>query len=347
MDPEVTIPTCEVPDRLRPRVREAPNVPGVYRMRARNGEVIYVGKAKRLRTRLLSHLRAGPEEKSGRILRETERIDWQDYPNEFASLVAELRLIQRFRPRFNVRHRRRPTPVFLVFGPGPAPALQVQTVIPPGCGPAFGPVRGAARMRLVARDLANLFGLRDCPARTPMMLLDQRELFQIDREPACYRGEMGFCVSPCAGRATEGAYRRRVEAAARFLRGEDDSPLDRIRRAMQRAADQHGYEHAARLRDRIERLQTAVRDIARITEGAEGLSGRYRIDDPDSGARLYGIVRGCVVEETGDGPGRTLPSPARGPAARRIRNALEERLLVEAWFRHRPGERRRVRPLSG
>jgi excinuclease ABC subunit C len=85
----------------------AENRPGVYRMLTTAGEVVYVGKSKQLRTRLLSYFRcAFPEEKGARILREADRIEWDYTPSEFAALLEELRHIKRLRPRFNVAMKR-------------------------------------------------------------------------------------------------------------------------------------------------------------------------------------------------------------------------------------------------
>ena len=93
---------------MRSLVREsAADRPGVYRMLSSSGEVVYVGKSKRVRTRLLSYFRcAYPEEKGARILREAESIDWEYTPSEFAALLKELRLIKTFRPRLNVAMKR-------------------------------------------------------------------------------------------------------------------------------------------------------------------------------------------------------------------------------------------------
>ena len=76
-------------------------------MIASDGEIVYVGKSKRVRSRLLSYFRcAFPEDKGARILRDAERIEWEYMPSEFAALLEELRLIKRFRPRFNVAMKR-------------------------------------------------------------------------------------------------------------------------------------------------------------------------------------------------------------------------------------------------
>lgn len=78
------------------------NRPGTYRMIADNDRVIYVGKSRRVRTRLLSYFRAkGRRNKAARILRHAVRIEWEYAPNEFSALLNELRLIKRYRPHFN------------------------------------------------------------------------------------------------------------------------------------------------------------------------------------------------------------------------------------------------------
>src|SRR3982074_1719224 len=88
---------------MRSTVKDgAADRPGIYRMLSSEGEVLYVGKSKNVRSRLLSYFRcAYPEEKGARILRSAETIEWEYTPSEFAALLQELRLIKRFRPRYN------------------------------------------------------------------------------------------------------------------------------------------------------------------------------------------------------------------------------------------------------
>src|SRR6185295_14984346 len=93
---------------MRAFVREtAADRPGVYRMIAPDGEIVYVGKSKRVRSRLLSYFRGEyPDDKGARILRDADRIEWDYVSSEFAALLEELRLIKRYRPRFNVAMKR-------------------------------------------------------------------------------------------------------------------------------------------------------------------------------------------------------------------------------------------------
>ena len=101
--------------------------PGVYRMVGAEGEVIYVGKAKKLRTRLMSYFRGSyPTDKGARIVREAATIEWDPVPSEFGALLHELRLIKKLRPRFNVQLKHDAQHwVFIKLTRGPAPKLQV------------------------------------------------------------------------------------------------------------------------------------------------------------------------------------------------------------------------------
>src|SRR5204862_5610855 len=139
--------------------------PGIYRMLSSTGEVVYVGKSKQVRTRLLSYFRcAYPEEKGARILREAEKIEWEYTPSEFAALLQELRQIKRFRPRYNVAMKRDGRNYcFIRLTRAPAPKLLVVR------GPTgeeadvyYGPFMGAQRVDEALRELNDALMLRDC-----------------------------------------------------------------------------------------------------------------------------------------------------------------------------------------
>jgi excinuclease ABC subunit C len=140
----------EVVAEMRTHVRAtAKDRPGVYRWLSDDGEVVYVGKSKRLRTRLLSYFRCGSDEKGSRIVREATRVEWEYTPSEFAALLEELRLIKRFRPRLNVAMKRDARHfAFIKLTRGPAPKLLV--VRGAGGDDAqiyYGPFHGAQRTR--------------------------------------------------------------------------------------------------------------------------------------------------------------------------------------------------------
>jgi excinuclease ABC subunit C len=193
--------------RMRGVVREgAQDRPGVYRMLSADGEVVYVGKSKRVRSRLLSYFRcAYPEDKGARILREATTIDWEYTPSEFAALLTELRAIKRLRPRFNVAMKRDARHyAFIKLSRGAAPKLLVVR----GAGSEdggiyYGPFVGAQRIGDSVRELSDALGLRDCALDQKMYFADQEDLFGAPvRTPGCIRHEVRKCLGPCVAACT-------------------------------------------------------------------------------------------------------------------------------------------------
>ena len=114
--------TGHVHAQLRDHVRaNAENRPGVYRMHGPDGELIYIGKSIQVRTRLLSYFRADRGDKAREIISNATRIEWDYVPSEFASLLLELNLIRRYRPRFNWEHKHDRAYCFVKLTREPAP----------------------------------------------------------------------------------------------------------------------------------------------------------------------------------------------------------------------------------
>src|SRR5256885_4625898 len=224
----------------------AENRPGVYRMLTDAGEVVYVGKSKRVRTRLLSYFRcAFPEEKGARILREADHIEWDYAPSEFAALLEELRLIKRLRPRFNVAMKRDGRNFcFLKLTRGAAPKfLVVRGPSHDDASVYYGPFQGAQRVGDAVRELNDALGLRDCANDEAMHFADQPELFSIfPRTPGCIRFEVRKCLGPCVGGCTAQAYDERVKLARGFLDGANEGPIEMLKTDMERASDQLEFE---------------------------------------------------------------------------------------------------------
>ncbi|HYA53296.1 MAG TPA: UvrB/UvrC motif-containing protein [Streptosporangiaceae bacterium] len=321
------------------------------------GRTIYVGKAKRLRTRLLSYFRARyPEDKAGRILQATRDIQWEYVPSEFAAYLGELRQIQRRRPPFNLRMNRARRAVFIEVTPGPAPKLSTGRQDGPGPGRCYGPYASAARVADAIRVLNDLLGLRDCSERMPMVFPGQTDLFDTARPAACLRHGFGLCSGPCAGLVAAADYDRRVEAAVAFLEARGIQPLDRIVAEMTAAAEAQEFERAAKWRERFERLEWLLAATSRARLAIEGLTFVYR--DPgllgDDRAYLirHGVVRAsypypttpieraafraAVVEDL------SRPATTGGLASQH----LDEILLVMAWFRKHPEAFRRTSRLQ-
>ena len=327
--------------------------PGIYRMLAEDGEVLYVGKSKRVRTRLLSYFRcAYPEEKGSRILRQAHSIDWEYTPSEFSALLRELRLIKRFRPRFNVAMKRDGRHyAFIKVTRGKAPKLLVVR----GGGTDdnsvyYGPFQGAQRVSEAVRELNDALGLRDCSLDRSMVFADQQELFQLlPRTPGCIRYEIRKCLGPCVGACGEHEYMERVRLARAFLDGTDDGPMSQLRVEMEASSLRLEFERAAALRDKLQRLEMLREQFARLRFAVETLSFVYTVPGFDGEDRVYLIRRGQVRADEPAPRGRKEHSRIRELVADVFRSAerpsasiptheIDELLLLSSWFRRFPKE---------
>ena len=134
-------------ERLRVRVRAlAENRPGVYRMLSATGRILYVGKARKIRTRLLSYFRADNHEKAARILQAAHDIRWDYAPSEFAALLGELRLIRQHRPAYNVQMNRTRRELLIKISGGAAPRVYGGSAVTTGDRLAYGPFNSMGRM---------------------------------------------------------------------------------------------------------------------------------------------------------------------------------------------------------
>jgi excinuclease ABC subunit C len=346
---------------MRSTVREgAADRPGIYRMLSADGEVLYVGKSKQVRTRLLSYFRcAYPEEKGARILRSAEKIEWEYTPSEFAALLQELRLIKRFRPRYNVAMKRDGRNYsFIKLTRGGAPKLLVVR------GPTgedadiyYGPFVGAQRVGEAVRELNDVLMLRDCRTDLKMFYSDQTELFQLARTPGCIRHEIGKCLGPCIGGCSSSQYEQQVKLARAFLDGSDDGPLDVLRTQMEALSAELQYERAAVYRDKLERLEALRAQFGRLRFAVENLSFVYTVPGHEGEDRVYLIRRGVVRAELGkpksskDRRGlkhlvEDIFSEKVQPTAQIPTHEIDELLLLSSWFRRFPKEMKRTKQVS-
>src|SRR5262249_3276542 len=201
---------------LRPLVRQqCPKRPGVYGMIDEFGDLIYIGKAKCLRNRLLTYFRRHSRDpKAGRILLPSRAIVWEVCRDEFASLHRELELIRRWRPRFNVQGQpdgRRRT--YVCLGRRPAPYAFLSRRPPAGVLASFGPIPAGRRASEAVRRLNDCFQLRDCTQSQELFFADQGELFPVLRSAGCLRYEIGTCLGPCVGATSRRSYGERVKEA--------------------------------------------------------------------------------------------------------------------------------------
>jgi excinuclease ABC subunit C len=322
------------------------------------GRILYVGKAKRLRTRLLSYFRAEyPADKAARILYASHDITWDYAPSEFAAYLGELRQIKQYRPYFNHHGNVTRRAVFIKVSGGPAPKVYVGGTIARDDARCYGPFRSPMRTGEAVRTLNDLLGLRDCAATMPMVFGGQGDLFGLSRPARCMRHEFGFCSGPCAGHVTEREYGAKLETAIAFLEGRTIQPIDRVIGAMQDAAKADRFELAARWREKFEHLEWLLAATSRARTAVDLLTFVYRDPGSFGDDRVYLIRQGVVRASF---PDPTTPieqeafravvaaeaaKPALPPGPLPL-ESVDEILLLMSWFRAHPEALRRTTPLT-
>ncbi|MDE0865226.1 MAG: GIY-YIG nuclease family protein [Rubripirellula sp.] len=291
----VGAPTSE---ELKRRLMEScPRVPGVYGMLDRKGCLIYVGKSKSLRSRLLSYFAASnAQEKGGRIIENARAIEWETQPSEFAALVREQHLIRKFSPRWNVQGvPQRQRPVYLCLGKNPA-LFFLAAIPPPNCLGVEGPFYGAARMRTAVDALNKVFRLRDCSEKQVFHFAEQLQLFEMEHRPGCLRLEVGTCVGPCAAGCTRSEYDEYVSAAESFLDGFNHDPLVTMREQRQQAKANRQYELAGRAHETIKSLEYVDRKLVMLARARRRYTFIYAVPGYDGCGSWYLIHCGEIAD---------------------------------------------------
>ena len=233
---------------IRNQVRTLPNAPGVYRMLDENGDVLYVGKARSLKKRVVNYTHAAKlEHRIFRMVSETASMEIVRTHTEVEALLLESNMIKRLKPRFNVLLRDdKSFPHILLTGDHPYPQITKHRGARKRKGQYFGPFASAGSVNRTITALQRGFLLRNC---TDSMFSN--------RQRPCLQYQIKRCSAPCVGYVTEAEYAGQVADATRFLTGQSNQIQREFAARMQEAAEALEFETAAIYRNRIRAL-TAV-----------------------------------------------------------------------------------------
>ena len=273
------VPASELAAATREGFRRGPDAPGVYLFRSARGDVVYVGKARSLRRRVLDHLRARIE-KDGTILVQSASVEFVPTASEREALLLEASLVKQYQPPMNVLLKDDKSYPYLAVSVGEE-APRVYLVRRPRRRAGvllFGPYTSAREARGVERLLGDLFQLRRC-VRLP--------------KEACLYYHLKVCSAPCIGAIDREEYRSRVEKAVDLLRGRTALVRPAVEEEMRRAAAREEFERAALLRDALQGLGALRERQSVIGRG----SGRVDVvalaypQDPSTLRVAVGLVR--------------------------------------------------------
>jgi excinuclease ABC subunit C len=283
------------PAAYRPAAGSIPDGPGVYRFTDDTGRVIYVGKAKSLRSRLGSYFQdiTALHPRTRQMVLTAAAVDWTVVSTEVEALQLEYNWIKEFDPRFNVRYRDdKSYPSLAVTLSDEYPRLLVMR------GPKrrgvryFGPYAHAWAIRETLDLLLRVFPARTCSAGV------FKRASQVGRP--CLLGYIGKCSAPCVGRVSAEEHREIVEDFCDFMAGQTAPYIKRLEREMAAAAHEQEYERAARLRDDVGALKRAMEKQAVVlADGADADVVGVAQDPLEASVQVFHVRGGRVRGQRG------------------------------------------------
>ncbi|OGL45490.1 MAG: excinuclease ABC subunit C [Candidatus Schekmanbacteria bacterium RBG_13_48_7] len=342
-------------NKLLNKINNLPIKPGIYQFKDQMGQILYIGKARSLKSRIQSYFSSGNKDpKTNELVQQIYDLETIQTNNELEALILESNQIKKYKPPFNIILRDdKHYPFLQLTLQEEYPRLRVARKIKKDGAVYFGPYVPTRPMRNTLRLINKYFGLRQC----------SRKLNNSVKRP-CLNFQMGRCIGPCSNQDKE-TYNAAVKQVKLFLEGRKDTLTEILTKNMDEASEHMEYEKAAKLRDQ-------VRDIQQMLSKQNIISNQ--LDDLD----VFGFVRdGSIVTidlfhvRTGRILGRhshrmTVSSPDDDmqilqdfitqyylketylPEEILVSMDLPDAEVISKWFTERKGKRVRIhRPIRG
>src|SRR3954470_7295078 len=229
---------------LLERISHLPESPGVYLWRDASGTVLYVGKAKRLRSRVRSYVAQDHAEslKTRALMQQVQAVETIVLPTEEAALILEANLIKEHHPKYNIALRDdKSYPYIKVTVQEPFPRVYVTRHLVNDGARYFGPYTDVAAMRRALNVVKRIFTVRSCNYDMPRVMPDR----------PCLDYHIGRCKAPCILAQSAVEYRAMIDEVVLFLEGRAEEVTRRVKERMDQAAERLDFERAAEPRDAL------------------------------------------------------------------------------------------------
>src|SRR3954447_24561217 len=279
----------------RPPAGSIPDSPGSYQFKDRDGRVIYVGKAKSLRSRLSNYFQ-NPRHllpRTAQMVQAAETVEWIEVDNEVDALMLEYNLIQRHRPRFNVRLRDdKSYPFMAITMSDEWPRAMVRRGVKDKGMRYFGPYGHAYAIRETLDLLLRTFPIRTCSD-------NKFHIHQRQGRP-CLLFHIEKCSGPCVKEIEHLAYYELVQELVDFLDGETQPIVKKLESEMQSASDTLEFERAARLRDRLITVRKVIERQQMVADKSEDIDVVGLAEDElEASVQVFYVRKGRVVGRKG------------------------------------------------
>ena len=281
--------TGGVPESVLEKIPHLPDTPGVYLWRDADGTVLYVGKAKRLRSRVRSYVTGDHTEsvKTRALMLQVAALDTIVVPSEEHALILEANLIKEYKPKYNISLRDdKSYPYIKVTVQEPFPRVYVTRHLVDDGARYFGPYADVGAMRRALNVVKRIFTVRSCNYDMPRQM----------PERPCLDYYIKRCKAPCILAQAQGEYRAMIDEVLVFLEGRTSEVIRRVRERMQLAVEALDFERAAELRDALQHLERMEEPTVVLSiEGGDRDVLGYARDGDDACVALMRIRGGRLL----------------------------------------------------
>ena len=235
---------------LRSKLDAVPTLPGIYQFLNKDKKIIYIGKAKSLRSRILSYFRSKLDSpKTEVLMQKVVDFDIIATENEIEALVLENNLIKKHKPRYNVNLKDDKSYPYIKVTKEPYPQIfPTRDVIQDG-SKYFGPYTDVKSMKSSLRMINKIFKIRSCTYFIDDEVIKQKKI------KVCLDYHIKKCDGPCEGLVSEKEYGEMVNQVLKVLRGKSNLLIDELKEEMMKASEKLNFEKAGEIRDKIEQLK--------------------------------------------------------------------------------------------
>ena len=331
---------------LVPVLEGIPSKAGCYLMKDDAGKVIYVGKAVNLRSRVRSYFQSSDalHPRTAELVSHVRDVEWIVVGSELEALILEMTLIKRHRPKYNVRLKDdKRYPYIKVHWADPFPKVTLTRRMEEDGSRYFGPYTSVWAVHQTLDVLRKIFPYLTC----------DRDITGADLR-ACLYFDIRLCTGPCIGAINREGYRQMIADLCRFLQGNTESVVDRLREEMGRASDAMAFERAAAIRDQLNAIERVVETQKVVSqEKIDSDVIAFARDEHDACVQVF-FVRGgkligreyFVLEGANQAEDHEVvesfvkqfyTEAAYVPERLLLPAEIEEAAIIEEWLRSRRG----------
>jgi excinuclease ABC subunit C len=275
-----------IPRRVKIKNNNLPAEPGVYLMRGAGGEIIYVGKATSLKSRVSSYFLKASDNKTARLVADIRRIDYQITPSVLEALILEANLIKKYQPKYNIREKDDKSFLYLAITKEDFPrpvlirGLELGRMDRNKFKAIFGPYLSARSLRAALDLVRKMIPYSTCAP---------------NQKRACFNFQIGKCPGVCIGKISRVDYARTIRNLLLFFQGRKTRVLANLKKEMKRLSQGSKFERAATVRNQIRSLEH-IQDIALLKREEPtpevGLAGEKFIN-------IFGRIEGYDISMIG------------------------------------------------